>query len=71
MEKDYGTLYDADTAEPIGPATPEQRAAGDATGGGGTFRVYGTGNVVPPGQDYSSLPQPVRRVYVLSEEERH
>ncbi|HLZ36829.1 MAG TPA: hypothetical protein VKP64_03530 [Mycobacteriales bacterium] len=71
MEKDYGTLYDADTAEPLGPATPEQRAAGDAAGGAGTFRIDGAGNVILDEAAAARAPQPVRRVYVLGEEERH
>ena len=43
------TLYDADTAEPIGPATPEQVAASDAAGDEGIILVDGDSDVVAPG----------------------
>lgn len=49
---DYGTLMDADTADPIGPATRTQRDASLAArtyGGAGTILVDDDGTVIPAG----------------------
>lgn len=61
-------LYDADTAEAIGPATPTQCAASDAAaerdGDSGVFLMDRDGDpVAEHDADQPYTPGPVRRVY--------
>ena len=59
------TLMDADTAEPIGPATPEQIEASDEAaakdGGAGIILVATDGQVISPTD--ATLYQGARRCY--------
>lgn len=59
-------LIDADTSDPIGPATPEQIAASDSDGtGGGIILIDGDGDVIgAQDENQPGTVQPVRRVYV-------
>jgi hypothetical protein len=61
------TLYDATTAEPIGPATPEQAEASLAEGSEtGIILIDRDGNVVTPGT-YDALETGTRKAYVSAE----
>jgi hypothetical protein len=69
MDDEYmPQLYDANTAEPIGPATPEQVAACDAAAlendGSGVFLIDADGDPVADGSWDAAQPG-VRRVYTL------
>jgi hypothetical protein len=59
------TLYDADTDNPIGPATREQAAASyaDDNDDNGAILIDAQGNVVRPGTWDADQPE-VRKVYV-------
>lgn len=60
-------LYDADTAEPIGPATTEQHEASDRSdekGEHGVILIEAEGNVCPAGSWDAQQPG-TRRVYTL------
>lgn len=58
-------LMDAETAESIGPATPDQIVASDDAGDTGIILIDGDGDVIGPWEEFEpGTVQPVRRVYV-------